>query len=172
MDNQQGRLVPFADEAFIGGLITGEGSFFVTKVQRRRANSGPEYRPGFAIGMCDLETMEAVADAFRRWNLPFYWYDYSNKQGRRRQFYTIQTSGMLRMRRVLEKLRPHLMGDKKAAADALWIFIEERMAHVAEAGNAKHAPWTERELDLLQRVKAINRGENPQRLHAVPLVPS
>ena len=150
MDNQQERPV---SEEFVGGLIVGEGSFNLVHVNKHKGKAG-EYRPCFSIAMADRRTMQLVCEAFTRWGLAYYFYETDRKNGNK-SIARIQVHGYKRVKRVLDRLLPHLTGTKREAAECLKGFIDSRMAI---PGTGRWNPVTEQQKDYYLRLKAINKS--------------
>jgi len=144
LDDQRGK---FANEWFVGGLVVGEGSFFIAKTKFHGRYT--QYRPMFRLSMQDEETMAFVAQAFKDWGLAFYWYTDQGKMAKR-PCYHIFVNGHKRVLRVLDKLEPYLMGAKAHSASLVRQFIEER------AKSPMNTPYSEEVLAIYEQVKAAN----------------
>ena len=160
MDDQQGRLVSLD---YIAGLITGEGCFCLA-VQRIAARKGQlRITPIFDIFMSDRETIHIVAESLKSYGLPVYLQD---REKAARNHMGIHASGMLRVKRYCETFIPLMTGQKQAAAELVFEFINSRLA-VERDG--KKRPYTYEELHIVEKLRSVNGNVRGKK---TPLEPS
>lgn len=148
LGNQQERTLGLA---FIGGLVTGEGSFCLTVRRRKERHGGLTISPVFALFMSDFETIDFLSEALRGLGLPVYVQE-RPKAGRGQ--IGIHISGLRRVRRYCQLLIPFLTGQKLQAAELTLAFIESRLA------KDKGVPYSDDELDIVRRLREVNGNTN------------
>lgn len=132
--------------SYLGGVVTGEGSFCLA-VYKRKGKDNYRITPVFAIFMSDRETVNTIAGFFAELGLPVYMQE---RPKAARDQVGIHIGGFKRVRRYCEVLLPVLTGQKKRAAEIVLAFIQSRESR------SKFDPYTEYELDLVRELRAVN----------------
>lgn len=140
-DNQQRRSILTPD--FLGGLITGEGSYFVG-IRRARVRGYKSLYPGFSIRMNDLEIIDDLCYAFDQ-----YGQDYYRTPAKYRGCAQVSVIGIGRMRKHLDFFLPYLGGNKKRAATLVSEFVDYRL-------NNRNATYSEYEVGIVEQLREIN----------------
>ena len=149
MVDQQGRTLGLE---FVGGLITGEGSFCLSVNNLK--NGKTVIRPAFYMQMDDVETVELVAAILRDEGFTPY---VSRRQHKSRpgvEFASIQFQGFKRVSRLISGVYAHLYGTKKKAASLVQEFVYSREQQ------PPNYPYTERELEIVQELRSTNGNRN------------
>jgi hypothetical protein len=149
MVDQQGRTL---DLEFVGGLITGEGSFCLSVNNLK--NGKTVIRPAFYMQMDDIETIELVASILKSAGQPPYVHRRQHKSRPGIEFGTVQYNGFKRVSRLISTVYPHLYGTKKRAAKLVQEFIYSRTQQ------PPNYPYTERELEIVAELRATNGNRN------------
>ena len=139
-DNQQERSILTPD--FLAGLIVGEGSYFLG-VSRWKSGSMAMVA-GFSLRMNDADLIDRVQEAFACYNLDLY-----RNPAVYHCCHSISVAGNKRMRQHLDFFLPLLAGNKLAAAEVVSEFVDRRL-------QLKSRELTDEDVDLLERVRAIN----------------
>lgn len=149
MADQQGRTLGLE---FVGGLITGEGSFCLSVNNLK--NGKTVIRPAFYMQMDDIETIELVASILKdAGQAPHV----SRRQHKSRpgvEFGVIQFYGFKRVSRLISTVYAHLYGTKRKAAALVQEFIYSREQ------NPPNYPYTEQELRIVSELRATNGNRN------------
>ena len=151
MDNQQERL---GSLDFLGGLITGEGcfSFLITRNRKRGMIS-----PAFQMFMMDKETVEYAYEILKQNRLPGYFETRRvNQSGG--TLHGVRVHGVKSLKRFCEALIPHLMGDKKRAAQTALDFSDYRL----ELGHG--AGYSSKDVDFVRKMREINGNKANARI--------
>jgi hypothetical protein len=147
---------------FLAGLIVGEGCFTLS-VNRLKQSKTDWLRitPIFSISMTDFEVMENVAHSFKEYDLPVYLKNISalNAKRERRPALNIHISGIKRCHRISSFFLPHLIGNKRAAAEVVRDYCEHRLTR-------HHRGISEYDIECIERIRKVN-GTNGVRRHSV-----
>ncbi len=136
--------------SYLGGLFTGEGHFGLTV---RRTRSGLQVNPVCVISMADEETISLAAQFFDELGIAYYrGLKDAKRYGSKKQQYAIQVNGHKRVQRLCDLLIPYLTGDKRHSAELVSEFIASRLDR--PRGQGIKAPYTENEIDLVNRLRA------------------
>ena len=135
------------DKSFIGGLVTGEGSFLLA-VHKQRADK-IRIKPAFYMQMDDGATMQAVGQYLKDEGHGIYMHHRPE-----RGCWTIQVNGYQRVKRFTEDISPYLTGTKKKAAEIVMEFIDSRLS------KPQHLPYEESEKDLVRKLRSVNGNRN------------
>ena len=147
MGNQQER--PVLTPEFLGGLIVGEGSYGLYAVRQRQFIT---IKPGFALRMNDLETIDLMCEAFDHYGLPYY---LVNKLERGCK--TVHCNGLKRVEKHLDFMLPYLTGKKLQAAEIVHRFTKKRLSV------KQPTPYDDSDIDMIERLREIN-GPNVNRV--------
>ena len=150
MDNQQGRTV---GPDFIAGLVVGEGSFLLAAHKIR--GDKLRIKPQFYMQMNDGETMEIVHRSLKQAGIGAHLHHRPD-----RGCWTLQVAGFQRMKSLISYLGPHLTGQKKKAADLVFVFIKRRL------DLPPSSPYTDEDREFVRQLRAINGN---RRGHKNPL---
>jgi len=143
MDNQQGRTV---GPDFIAGLVVGEGSFLLAAHKVRGGKL--RIKPQFYMQMNDGETMQIVYRSLKEAGIGAHLHHRPN-----RGCWTLQVAGFQRMRSLINYLGPWLTGQKKKAADVVYLYIKGRL------DLPPSAPYTDEDVEFVKELRAINGNQ-------------
>lgn len=150
MVDQQGRTLGME---FVGGLITGEGSFCLSVNNLK--NGKTVIRPAFYMQMDDIDSIESVAAILKDSGLSPYVNRREHKSRPGIEFASVQFNGMARVSRLISAVYPYLMGRKRQAAALVQEFIYSRQCH------PPNYPYTERELAIIKELREkVNGNKN------------
>jgi len=148
--NQQER--PILSPEFLAGLIVGEGSYFIG-IRRHKKPHGyyVSIYPGFCLRMNDVETIGLMEVSFEAYGLDVY-----RNPAVYHRCVALHVVGLRQMRTHLDFFLPLLTGKKRQAAEIVSEFVDRRRER-------PKAPYTDEEIDLIERVREVN-GPSRRRL--------
>jgi len=149
MDNQQATLL-----GWMCGIIDGEGTVGVYIRDRKEGKKDSKaitIRPVVSVANTDTDLVERYIHCLDTLEIPYH-VSQRAAQGRRRARWTVQTSGLKRVRKALPHLIGGLTGRKNENAVDLLEYIDSRLSDWASA------PFTTRQLELVERIYARNGG--------------
>ena len=163
MDNQQ---VTQAELGWLAGFIDGEG-YMGLRIHKyangsRKLTSGkyPIIRPEFAICNTDKETINKVVDVAEKIDVNLYVRE-TNPAGIKRRVYTAQTKGINKCLRLLEPIKPHLIGGKRKRAELMIEFCKLRISaksfHNLYGNGGTYKPYSDRELEIWEEIQPLMR---------------
>jgi len=143
---------------YIAGLITGEGCFCLAVMRVASRRGKVRIVPTFGMFMTDEETIREVAETLKEHGLPVY-YQERRKAARGKLHVGVHASGIKRVKRYCDTFVPLLTGEKKRAALLVQEFCDSRLA-TPRGGTRGNPPYTERQIQLVEEVRAVNSSGN------------
>lgn len=162
--NQQ-RKISEIETAWLAGFWDGEGSIGM-RVQKYHPKGRHTYFAPYAqVTNTHLSTLEKVDEILTglrvghhiRWKEPRGFRQESDTK-KYKPLWSIKIDGMKRCKTLLLKLLPYLV-TKRSDAETVWDFIRSR-----EASHYKHLPYTEHELNLVNKFRIGGRKGKPMEL--------
>ena len=147
MDNQQAI-------GKIAGLYLGEGHFVVSKYQR--ANGKWQFSAEIGFSNTDAELIHFVCDWLDAIGARFHMDQ--NSQG----CWQVKVSRFESVLKMLDRMEPHLIGQKKAEAALLRRFVERRTALGNEKRGCLNPPYEEEDHAIVDAKRLLSAS--PQRL--------
>lgn len=165
MDNQH-KLE--RELVYLAAIIDGEGSITLVRTGNKRLCGIAGLSPRITVTNTNEAIIQYVINIYH--DLlginPHVKTQAAGKYRRTKTCYWVDISGLTKCKKVLEAIRPYLIG-KLAQADLLLEFIKLR----GEPQRAKTIPYGPQELQILEKIRALNfRGlsetEYHEQLHA------
>jgi len=158
MDNQQATEYELG---WVAGIVDGEGWLgFTVFTDPRRAN-GTQVKCELRIVNTDPEIIAKSEDIFRKMGINPYMRTRLQK-GINRPVHECATKNMTNLLKILPKIEPYLVGNKKQRARLMMEFIDLRKKNeglenpnYGGMGQRKIHPYTKRELDIVEQCRAL-----------------
>lgn len=161
LDNQQERLL-----GWLGGLIDGEGSFIMSTLaikDVRYKKSGFHIRP--AINVCNSHKETIIrANLLVKKYFGIEMDYYCEPRGIHRPSHILKVSDLNRVFKLAKSLIPYLY-TKKQQAILMLEYVESRIPKIE---NRRNSIYTEREFELAQSIRSLNRLESSETLRQTP----
>ena len=119
MCDEQGNQRQAVLNAYVAGIMDGEGSFVIVKMKPRQCNKckNPTYSGGVCLGMVDKEVVDFISSAIGSGKV------YEERVPERRSIWRVRAYGNKSVLPFLYKVRPYLIA-KREHCDHLIYFLE------------------------------------------------
>jgi len=144
MDNQQESL---RDIGWLCGIIDGEGT--ITLRFHRRKNNRPLIKPVVTIINTDRLIIDKILQIYEKLDIP-YWITETAGTKRWKTRWTVETSGIRRLKRLLPHIIDHLVG-KKQQAQIVQEWIEKR--YNAIGNRSYYDDW---DYEMVKKIKLLH----------------
>ena len=122
--------------AWLAGIMEGEGSFFIAHQQRSQTD---QIRATITMSNTDPGLVNKALQVFEEIGTPLYLHEYKNKKGSTRPVFEMSTAQQSKVKTICEALIPYMFGEKKAKAEILLRFVNNRLAK--GKGNYDSEDW-------------------------------
>lgn len=162
MDNPH-RLT---DLVYLAAIIDGEGSITLERTGNRRLSGVTGVSPRIIVTNTNEAIVQHVVNIFKRIGIsPHIKSQAAGKYRRTKACYWVTTQGITKAAKVLEAIKPYLVG-KLAQAELVLEFCRLR----GDARLAKGKPYGDAELGMITRIRALNhRGLTETEAHGLGL---
>lgn len=164
MDETIDNLHTIVDLVYLAAIIDGEGTITLERTGKRRLAGVMGLSPKVIVANTNEAIIQHVVNILRRIGVnPHIKSQEAGKYNRGKKMFWITVQGLSKAARVLEKIKPYLVG-KLAQTQLVLEFVAIR----GESQVAKGKPYGEAELQILNRIRALNhRGVSTTEEHGL-----
>lgn len=154
------------DLVYLAAIIDGEGTITLERTGKRRLAGVMGLSPKVIVANTNEAIIQHIVNIFQRIGVnPHIKTQDAGKYNRGKKMYWVTVQGLTKAAKVLEAIKPYLVG-KLAQAHLVLEFVAIR----GDAQVAKGKPYGAKELQILARIRALNhRGVTETEVHGLGL---
>jgi hypothetical protein len=142
MNNKDNQLETI-ELGWLAGMIEGDGFLSVTMAKDDKSKL--KYQPRAVVGVTnqDIAIINKVDDLFRKLGVIAYIREHRTPKGK--PISLISTSTMANVKRIVDAIKDHLIGEKRARAELVKKFVDSRLSR-------KWQNLNEDEIDIIRQM--------------------
>jgi len=128
---------------WLAGMIEGDG--FLSVTMAKDTKSRVKFQPRAVVGVCnqDMTIINEVDNLFRKIGVIAYIREYRTPKGK--PIALISTGKISNVKKIIDVIKEHLIGEKKARAELVSKFVDSRL-------NRKYEALNEEEIDIIRQM--------------------